>query len=69
LRFGSQHSQLGNVSFPNLAIGLDRPLSEASAVTPGSGQTRYYQAIYRDLGQNFCSAGTLNVTNAVQIIW
>jgi hypothetical protein len=71
VRFGSQFPAWGSVNYPNLALGFDRPLSQASGVVPGSGQTRYYQAFYRDFvsGFSFCNSNGFNVTNAVAITW
>ncbi len=36
--------------------------------TLGAGDTRYYQAWYRD-SANYCSAATFNLTNALKVIW
>ncbi len=70
VRFGAQFATGGGVVYPNLAFpGLVHPLHVVSGVTPGSGQTRYYQSLYRDNAPGFCSAGTLNLSNAVSIVW
>jgi hypothetical protein len=36
--------------------------------TLGAGDTRYYQAWYRD-SANYCSQATFNLTNALKVIW
>jgi hypothetical protein len=69
LRIGAQNATGGTTVYPNLALGFTLPLHVVSGVTPGSGQTRYYQALYRDATPGFCSPGTLNLTNAVELVW
>ncbi len=69
VRFGSQYAASGNIVYPRLVLGHTQPLSVMSGVTPGSARTRHYQALYRDASPGFCSAGTLNLTNAVEILW
>ncbi len=69
VRFGSQFAAWGAVAYPNAALGFDRPLSQVSGVTPGLGQTRFYQALYRDTGVNSCAPPWVNLSNAVEITW
>jgi hypothetical protein len=68
LRFGGQNAVLGTAYYPNPALGLNAPLSNAGT-PPGSGLTGHYQAIYRNAAPNFCTIDTLNITNAVSITW
>ncbi len=69
VRFGPQYAYASQIAYPNPALGLTHPLSVVSGVTPGMGQTRYYQALYRDNKPGFCSSGTLNLSNAVSLTW
>ncbi len=43
------------------------PVSVRGAI-PSAGGTRYYQAIYRNVGE-FCTSATFNATNGVEIAW
>lgn len=69
-RFGAQSAVAGIASYPNASVGQLDSLPTISGVTPGSGVVRHYQAIYRDPTPSFCApTGTLNATNACQLIW
>jgi hypothetical protein len=65
-RFGAQTSVNGTATFPGSSGGT---LSVAGGNTPGSGQVAYYQALYRDGVQGFCTPGMINASNAVQVVW
>ncbi|MFN0241895.1 MAG: hypothetical protein ACKVWV_03305 [Planctomycetota bacterium] len=69
VRFGAQHAIGGTIVYPNHLLGFTLSLSTLSGVTPGSGATRYYQALYRDATPGHCSAGTYNFTSGVEIVW
>ncbi len=69
VRFAAQNATGGSVVYPSVALGLTQPLHVVSGVTPGSGQTRYYQALYRDVAASFCSSGTFNLGSAVSLVW
>ncbi len=69
VRFGAQNATGGTIVYPNVALGFTHPLHIVSSVTPGSGQTRYYQGLYRDAAASFCNAGTFNLTSAVSVVW
>ncbi|MFN0242472.1 MAG: hypothetical protein ACKVWV_06215 [Planctomycetota bacterium] len=69
IRFGSQNAVNGTASYPNLPLGHVTPLSVLGGTAPGSAQTAYYQAFYRNVAANFCTSGTLNLTNAYQVAW
>ncbi|MFN0242902.1 MAG: hypothetical protein ACKVWV_08440 [Planctomycetota bacterium] len=69
VRFGPQFATCGSVRYPNPALGHTLPLSVVSSVTPGSGQTRWYQGFYRHAVPNFCNSGTTNFTSGYRIVW
>ncbi|MFN0242237.1 MAG: hypothetical protein ACKVWV_05035 [Planctomycetota bacterium] len=62
---GTNGAQLGTWTYPN-----DVQTLAVSAVTlQAPGQVAYYQALYRNSAPNFCSAGTYNLTNGIEITW
>ncbi|MFN0244311.1 MAG: hypothetical protein ACKVWV_15595, partial [Planctomycetota bacterium] len=70
IRFGAHHAgtmsaPVGSWTYPNsaqtTAVGI------ATAQAPA--QTAYYQLVYRNAVAGFCSAGTINWTNAVEVAW
>ncbi|MFN0241894.1 MAG: hypothetical protein ACKVWV_03300 [Planctomycetota bacterium] len=69
VRFGRQNAAGGAILYPLALLGLTQPVSSVSGVTPGSGVTRFYQAIYRDTSATFCNPGRFNLTNALEIVW
>lgn len=69
VRFGEQATVGGSAEYPNAGSGLTTPLSALLGVSPGSGATRYFQAIYRNAEVGFCNPATINATNAVRVGW
>lgn len=69
VRFGTQHASNGVARYPFAALGHILPLSTVSGFVAGGGARAHYQALYRNPAAGFCSAGTVNLTNAQQIDW
>lgn len=69
VRFGSQIPINGASVYPNPSLGFNTPLSTVGSSPVGSGQTRYYQAFYRNNTANFCTAATSNVSSGYQMVW
>lgn len=56
----------GASQFP---VAGDPSVSARGGVTPGSGQSRYYQVFYRNPVASFCPPATFNMTNGVALVW
>jgi hypothetical protein len=69
VRFGSQIPINGASVYPNPALGFNTALSTVGASPVGSGQTRYYQAFYRNNTANWCNPSTSNVSSGYQMVW
>lgn len=54
----------GTAAYPQ---GAETPISDFLQ-SLGAGETRYYQAWYRD-SASYCSASTFNFTNALKVVW
>ena len=44
-------------------------IGQRGGVAPGSGQVRYYAALYRNATASFCPPASANVTNGVRVVW
>jgi len=64
VRLGTKTNVGGASSYP---VGADQTVSVRGGVT--AGQTRYYQAYYRNAAPAFCPPGTANYTNGVAVVW
>lgn len=69
VRFGSQIPVNGASVYPNPALGLNTLLSTVGSSPVGSGQTRYYQAFYRNTTAGWCTPATSNVSSGYQMTW
>jgi len=68
-RLAAKGSPGGSSDYPQAG---DATLSVRGGVVPGSGQTRIYQAYYRDPNPGFCAnppGNTWNVTSGVLVTW
>ncbi len=65
VRLGIKRNANGASNYP--AAG-DPPISVRGGI-PGNGGTFVYQGWYRNPDVNFCTASTLNLTNAVRVTW
>lgn len=66
IRLGSKPTPGGTSQYPEAG---NLPVSVRGGVTPGLGDTRYYQAYYRNAAAAFCPPATFNVTNGVKVVW
>lgn len=64
--FGAQATSSGTAAYP---FAFGQSVSGASLTPPGSGQTAYYQALYRNVALSFCPPATFNVSNGYSILW
>jgi hypothetical protein len=62
IRLGTKISVNGSSSYPSGS----QAISTRGANFPGN--TRYYQALYRDVAP-YCTTAGANQTNAVQVTW
>ncbi|MFN0243584.1 MAG: FG-GAP repeat protein [Planctomycetota bacterium] len=62
---GTNGAPFGAWTYPNAV----QTLAVSAATLQPSGQTAYYQLVYRNAEADFCSAGTINLTNGVQVQW
>ncbi|MBI5365310.1 MAG: hypothetical protein HZA53_19185 [Planctomycetes bacterium] len=67
IRLRVRQNVFGTSSFPDAADTWT--LSYRGGVTVGSGETRYYQAYYRNAAVTFCPSGVSNLTNGWTIVW
>ena len=66
IRLGNKPNVGGMSHYPeagNLSVSV------RGGVTPGSGQTRYYQTYYRNAASAFCPPATFNATNGIVVVW
>ncbi len=66
IRLGNKPTPGGVASYPELG---NASISIRGAVTPGGGETRYYQTYYRNAAAAFCPPATFNVTNGSIVVW
>lgn len=70
IRFGGHNAGTNGEPFGAWAYPNSAQTTAVSIVTGQSpGQSSYYQVLYRHAVSGFCSPGTTNWTNAVQIDW
>ena len=66
VRMATKRNVGGSSVYPEAG---DAALSQRSFTIPGSGATAYYQTYYRNAAATYCTAATINLTNAWQVVW
>ena len=66
VRLRTKIASAGSASFPEAG---DPSVSSRGGVLPGSGDTRFYQAYYRNAAASFCTPETFNISSGWVLVW